>query len=76
MGTYTFVTKEQFEEGIRTNKYLEFAERGGHLYGIDAEAVRDIIRLESSICHMFFPTILQIKMTNCIVFQAREDVYN
>jgi guanylate kinase len=60
MGTYTFVSKEEFEEGIRTNKYLEFAERNGHMYGIDAEAVRDIIRQGKMCIIDCNPTVLKI----------------
>jgi guanylate kinase len=44
MSTYTFVSREQFEEGIRANKYLEFAEKDGNLYGIDGDHVREVIR--------------------------------
>src|SRR5882757_2715246 len=44
MNTYNFVSREEFEEGIRTNKFLEFAEKDGNLYGINSDHVRDVIR--------------------------------
>lgn len=44
MNTYHFVTREEFEEGIRDNKFLEFAEKDGNLYGINSDHVREIIR--------------------------------
>lgn len=31
MNTYTFVSREYFEEGIRQNKFLEFGEKDGNL---------------------------------------------
>lgn len=44
MNTYNFLTREAFEDGVRSNKYLEFAEKDGNLYGINADSVREIIR--------------------------------
>ncbi len=44
MNTYNFLPREEFEDGVRTNKYLEFAEKDGNLYGINADNVREIIR--------------------------------
>lgn len=44
MNTYTFVSREDFEEGIRQNKFLEFGEKDGNLYGTSVESVREVIR--------------------------------
>lgn len=44
MNTYTFVSRVDFEEGIRQNKFLEFGEKDGNLYGTSVESVRQVIR--------------------------------
>ncbi|CAL1276289.1 unnamed protein product [Larinioides sclopetarius] len=41
---YFFVTKEAMEADIAENKYLEYGEHNGHLYGTKLESVRAIIR--------------------------------
>ncbi|XP_054715686.1 LOW QUALITY PROTEIN: protein PALS2-like [Uloborus diversus] len=41
---YCFVTREAMEVDIAENKYLEFGELNGHLYGTKLESVRAIIR--------------------------------
>ncbi|XP_054708335.1 protein PALS2-like isoform X2 [Uloborus diversus] len=41
---YYFVTREAMEVDIAENKYLEFGELNGHLYGTKLESVRAIIR--------------------------------
>ncbi|XP_035714586.1 MAGUK p55 subfamily member 2 isoform X4 [Folsomia candida] len=60
MGTYNFLSREEFEEGIRTNKYLEFAEKDGNLYGINADSVREIIRQGKMCIIDCNPTVLKI----------------
>lgn len=44
MNTYTFVSRVDFEEGIRQNKFLEFGEKDGNLYGTSVDSVRTVIR--------------------------------
>ncbi len=44
MNTYTFVSRIDFEEGIRQNKFLEFGEKDGNLYGTSVDSVRTVIR--------------------------------
>lgn len=41
---YYFVTREAMEADIAENKYLEYGEHNGHLYGTKLESVRAIIR--------------------------------
>lgn len=41
---YFFVTREAMEADIAENKYLEYGELNGHLYGTKLESVRAIIR--------------------------------
>ncbi|XP_042907805.1 protein PALS2 isoform X2 [Parasteatoda tepidariorum] len=41
---YFFVTREAMEADIAENKYLEYGEHNGHLYGTKLESVRAIIR--------------------------------
>ncbi|ODM94967.1 MAGUK p55 subfamily member 2 [Orchesella cincta] len=60
MNTYTFVSREEFEEGIRQNKFLEFGEKDGNLYGTSVESVREVIR-QGKMCIMDCnPTVLKI----------------
>ncbi|CAL8135551.1 unnamed protein product [Orchesella dallaii] len=60
MNTYTFVSREDFEEGIRQNKFLEFGEKDGNLYGTSVESVREVIR-QGKMCIMDCnPTVLKI----------------
>ncbi|KAG8193351.1 hypothetical protein JTE90_022980 [Oedothorax gibbosus] len=41
---YFFVTREAMEADIAENKYLEYGEHNGHLYGTKLESVRAILR--------------------------------
>lgn len=44
MNTYIFISREEFEDGIRENRFLEFGEKDGHYYGTTFDSVRDVIR--------------------------------
>ncbi|XP_076255969.1 MAGUK p55 subfamily member vari isoform X3 [Rhynchophorus ferrugineus] len=42
--SYWFVDREKMEEDIRNNKFLEYGEYNGHLYGTHLDTIRDVIR--------------------------------
>ncbi|CAG9768567.1 unnamed protein product [Ceutorhynchus assimilis] len=42
--TYWFNDREQMEEDIRNNKFLEYGEYNGHLYGTHLDSIRDVIK--------------------------------
>lgn len=42
--TYWFTTREHMEEEIRNNKFLEYGEYNGHLYGTHLDSIREIIK--------------------------------
>ncbi|XP_076374128.1 protein PALS2-like isoform X4 [Tachypleus tridentatus] len=41
--TYHFMSREAIEADIAENKYLEWGEHGGHLYGTNLDSIRGII---------------------------------
>uniref|UniRef100_A0AAG5DAT5 Uncharacterized protein n=1 Tax=Anopheles atroparvus TaxID=41427 RepID=A0AAG5DAT5_ANOAO len=41
---YWFTDREDMEEEIRENKFLEFGEHNGNLYGTHLDSIRDVIR--------------------------------
>ncbi|KAK9872916.1 hypothetical protein WA026_020268 [Henosepilachna vigintioctopunctata] len=42
--TYWFVDRSTMEEDIRNNKFLEYGEHNGHLYGTHLDSIRDVIK--------------------------------
>ncbi|XP_050302659.1 protein PALS2 isoform X3 [Anthonomus grandis grandis] len=42
--TYWFVDRESMEEDIKNNKFLEYGEFNGHLYGTHLDSIRDVIQ--------------------------------
>ncbi|KAL1513454.1 hypothetical protein ABEB36_002863 [Hypothenemus hampei] len=42
--TYWFTDREQMDEDIRNNKFLEYGEYNGHLYGTHLDSIREIIK--------------------------------
>lgn len=42
--SYWFATREEMEEDIRNNKYLEYGEHNGNLYGTHLDSIRAIIK--------------------------------
>lgn len=40
---YHFISREQMEADIADNKYLEWGEFGGHLYGTKLDTIREIM---------------------------------
>jgi len=44
MGMNIFVTREEFEAGIRANRFLEFFEKDEEYYGISFDTIREVIR--------------------------------
>ncbi|CAG7678298.1 unnamed protein product [Allacma fusca] len=60
MNIYTFISREDFEEGIRNNRFLEFGERDGCYYGTSFDSVREVIR-QGKLCIIDCgPSILKI----------------
>lgn len=41
---YWFIEREDMEEEIRKNNFLEHGEHNGHLYGTHLDSVRDVIK--------------------------------
>lgn len=41
---YHYVSRSHFEDLIKNNKFLEYAEFGGNLYGTTTDAVRDVAK--------------------------------
>lgn len=41
---YWFTDREEMEQEIRENKFLEFGEHNGNLYGTHLDSIRDVIR--------------------------------
>lgn len=41
---YWFIEREDMEEEIRKNNFLEYGEHNGHLYGTHLDSVRDVIK--------------------------------
>lgn len=60
MNTYIFVSREEFEEGIRSNKFLEFGEKDGNFYGTSYDSVRDVIRQGKMCIIDCNPTVLKL----------------
>ncbi|XP_066254822.1 protein PALS2 isoform X1 [Euwallacea similis] len=42
--TYWFTDREQMEEDIKNNRFLEYGEYNGHLYGTHLDSIREIIK--------------------------------
>uniref|UniRef100_A0AAR5Q1T0 MAGUK p55 subfamily member 6 n=1 Tax=Dendroctonus ponderosae TaxID=77166 RepID=A0AAR5Q1T0_DENPD len=42
--TYWFTDRETMQEEIRNNKFLEYGEYNGHLYGTHLDTIRDVIK--------------------------------
>ncbi|XP_074025435.1 MAGUK p55 subfamily member vari isoform X2 [Leptinotarsa decemlineata] len=42
--SYWFTDRESMEEDIKNNKFLEYGEYNGHLYGTHLDTIRDIIK--------------------------------
>ncbi|XP_030748146.1 MAGUK p55 subfamily member 6 isoform X2 [Sitophilus oryzae] len=42
--TYWFIDREEMEEEIKNNKFLEYGEYNGHLYGTHLDSIRDVIK--------------------------------
>ncbi|XP_060518307.1 protein PALS2 isoform X2 [Cylas formicarius] len=42
--SYWFTTRDKMEEDIRNNKFLEYGEYNGHLYGTHLDTIRDVLR--------------------------------
>lgn len=57
---YTFITREEFEEGIRKNEFLEFGEKDGNYYGTSYESVNAVIRQGKMVIIDCNPTVLKI----------------
>lgn len=41
---YWFVDREEMEEEIKENKFLEYGEYNGNLYGTHLDSIRDVIK--------------------------------
>lgn len=41
---YWFASREEMEEDIRENRFLECGEHNGNLYGTHLDSIRDIIK--------------------------------
>lgn len=41
---YWFLEREEMEQDIRDNKFLEYGEYNGNLYGTHLDSIRDVIR--------------------------------
>lgn len=41
---YWFTDREEMEEEIRQNNFLEYGEHNGHLYGTHLDSIRDVIK--------------------------------
>ncbi|XP_055383466.1 protein PALS2 [Condylostylus longicornis] len=42
--SYWFVDREEMEEEIKNNKFLEYGEHNGNLYGTHIESIKDVIK--------------------------------
>ncbi|XP_044753048.1 protein PALS2 isoform X2 [Coccinella septempunctata] len=42
--SYWFIDRETMEEDIKNNKFLEYGEHNGHLYGTHLDSIRDVIK--------------------------------
>lgn len=42
--SYWFTDREKMEEDIRNNRFLEYGEYNGHLYGTHLDSIRDVIK--------------------------------
>lgn len=47
--SYWFTDRESMEEDIKNNKFLEYGEYNGHLYGTHLDTIRDVIKQVSNI---------------------------
>ena len=50
--SYHFKTKEEFLDGIKNNKYIEFTNYSGEFYGVSKEEFENAIKENKSICHV------------------------
>ncbi|XP_028967393.1 MAGUK p55 subfamily member 6 [Galendromus occidentalis] len=57
---YHFVSREQMEADIADNKYLEWGEFGGHLYGTKLDSIREIMSRDKMVILDCSPQYLKI----------------
>ena len=50
--SYHFKTKEEFLDGIKNNKYIEFTNYSGEFYGVSKEEFENALNENGSICHV------------------------
>lgn len=47
---YWFIDREEMDEEIRLNNFLEHGEHNGNLYGTHLDSIRDVIKQGNTIC--------------------------
>lgn len=50
--SYHFKTKEEFLDGIKNNKYIEFTNYSGEFYGVSKEEFENALKENKFICHV------------------------
>lgn len=58
--SYWFMDRETMEQDIRENKYLEYGEHNGHIYGTHFDTIRDVIKRGRMCVLDCSPTALKI----------------
>ena len=70
---YWFIDREEMEEEIRENKFLEYGEHNGNIYGTHLDSIRNVIKegslgtrlKSSSICLTFDPFVGKMCVLDC-----------
>lgn len=58
---YWFTDREEMEEEIRQNNFLEYGEHNGHLYGTHLDSIRDVIKDGKQLIHSTTETVQEKK---------------
>lgn len=66
---YWFIEREDMDEEIRNNNFLEYGEHNGNLYGTHLDSIRDVIKQGKKRIFNFIQSRLSIESFKCFFFR-------